>query len=127
MTAGQLFPTTDTAIVDLGAATTDITPAYFENDGSYVATTMISGFDTVSGDTLAAELVVAVSVVAGVLTIGPVSTILPLYAPNLPGLGVTLVADAVNFRVLVEILGDAGLAGRFADIDVDWSAWGSMI
>ena len=125
MSAGQLFPTTDTAIVDLAAATSDITPAYFLNDGSYIATAFVAGFDTVSGDTLAAEMKVAVSVIAGVLAIGPVSTILPLYAPNLPGLGVTIVTDAANLRILVEVLGDAGLAGRFADIDVDWSAWGS--
>lgn len=126
MTAGQEFPTTDTAIVDLGLAASDVAPAYFEDDGGYTVTARIAGFDTVSGDTLMAELKVAVSVVGGVLTIGPISNALPLYAPAFAGLAVTLVQDAANMRVLVEVQGNVGLAGRFADVDVNWVAWASL-
>lgn len=126
MSAGHNLPTTDTGTVDCAAASSDIAPAYFTIDGSYESTVRIVGRDTFSKDTLATELKVAVSVVAGVLTIGPISTSLPLYAPNFPALAVTLTADPANLRVFVTILGDVGLAGRAADVDVFWSVWGEI-
>lgn len=126
MTAGSSFPTTDTAsAVDLGV-TTDIDPQYFEFDGAYVARATVSGRDNATGDIIGAQLSCVVSVIGGVLTVGPTSTLVPLYAPALAGLTVALQADAANLRVLVRVVGNGGLAGRTADVDVTWEVWGSV-
>ncbi len=124
MTAGVSLPTTDTANVDLGI-TTDVDPQYFETDGGFVARATIAGKDNATGDILGAQLSCVVSVIGGVLTVGPTSTIVPIYAPALAGLTVALQPDAANLRVLVRVVGNVGLAGRTADVDVVWEVWGS--
>lgn len=126
MAAGVSLPTTDTApAVDLGV-TTDVDPQYFESDGAFVARATIGGRDNATGDILGAQLSCVVSVIGGVLTVGPTATLVTLYAPALAGLTVALQPDAANLRVLVRVVGNVGLAGRTADVDVIWEVWGSV-
>lgn len=125
MSAGIYLPTTDTApAVDL-SVTTDVNPQYLEFDGAFVARATIAGKDNATADILGAQLSCVVSVIGGVLTVGPTSTLIPLYAPALAGLAVAMQPDAANLRVFVRIIGNGGLAGRTADVDVAWEVWGS--
>lgn len=126
MAAGVYLPTTDTApAVDLGI-TSDVDPQFFESDGAFVARATIAGRDNATRDILGAQLACVVSVIGGVLTVGPTTTIVPLYAPALAALAVALQPDAANLSVLVRIIGNVGLAGRTADVDVTWEVWGSV-
>ena len=107
-------------MVDM-AATADYAALLFDRDTAYNVLCRLSGTDTTTGDCLAATLTVGVEVKAGVLTMSPVASVLPYFAPAFPLASVTLVAG--TDRIFVRVTGDPAYAGQVVDLDVQWSVW----
>lgn len=120
MSSGIIQNNIDTAMVDLGT-TADYAALLFHRDTTYNVLCRLAGTDTVTGDGLAAMLTVGVEVKAGVLTMSPVSVLLPYFSPAYPLAAITLVAG--TDRIFVRVTGDPAYAGQVVDLDVLWSVW----